>query len=54
MKTYKIYYTFDGEGVATVKANNVKEAKEKYDDGNWECDKEGGQNYEIDKIEEDN
>ena len=54
MKTYKIEYSFDGHGEVEVKAKNQEEAEEKFFEGEFEKEKEWGENSDIEKIEEVN
>ena len=52
MKKYKIYYNFDGSGVATIHANSKKEAIEKYETGDALFDDNAGDSFQFDSIEE--
>ena len=49
MKVYKVKYYFDGKGECTVIADSPEEAIQKFEEGNWEDEKEQGCNYEIDR-----
>ena len=51
MKKYKIYYNFDGSGVAIVHANSKKEAIEKYETGDALFNDDAGDNFQFDSIE---
>ena len=48
---YKVRYYFDGSGEATIEAKTEKEARDKFYNGYWESDEEGGDTYEVDTIE---
>jgi len=54
MKKFKIVYSFNGDGVAIIKAKNKKEAEEMFYNGDIkeEQETEQGTNYEIKVIEE--
>ena len=36
MKTFKIYYKFDGEGETEIQAETKEQAEELFQDGEWE------------------
>lgn len=52
MKTYSISYSFDGFGVAMVRAKNEQEAREKFYDGDCEYE-DNGDNYVLENIQEE-
>lgn len=52
MKTYRINYYYDGTGYAIVKAENKKQAKDFYNEGNAFYH-DDGDNYCFESIEEE-
>lgn len=50
-KVYRIHYQYDGYGTALVKAKTPKEARKKYNEGDFYGDIDDGQQYEIVKVE---
>ena len=52
-KTFLVNYSFDGEGTATIKAKNKKEAEDKFYSGDdWLDDETEGNGYNIESVEE--
>lgn len=51
MPKFKVYYSFNGQGEATIQANNENEAENKFEEGLWDQDEDKSHDYEIDKIE---
>ena len=55
-KRYKVHYTADVWEYRTIEANSSKEAKDKFEKGEWGDDSEreemGMENVELDLIEE--
>ena len=49
---YKVKYFFDGYGRAIIEAKNEEEAKDMFFEGEFRDEKESGDNYNIDKVEE--
>jgi len=49
---YKVRYFFDGTGEVAIEAKSKKEAEDKYLKGDWSSEKEWGDSYNIDKVEE--
>lgn len=47
MEKFKVVYIFDGNGEVVIEAKNKEEAKEKFFEGEFEKEKEWGENYEI-------
>jgi hypothetical protein len=50
MKNYKIRYYFDGSGEVVVKAKDEEEARDMFFEGQWENEKEWGEDYQIEEI----
>jgi len=50
MPKYLIQYYFDGQGEVEVEAKSKKDAKDMFFDGEWENEKEWGENYNVEEI----
>ena len=47
---YRIYYSFRGYGTTWIDADNEDDAREKWDDGEYETGDEDTEDYNIDEI----
>jgi len=52
MKKYKVWYTFAGQGYALVEAENEQDAEDKFFDGDNLGEKEWGEQYDFESVEE--
>ena len=50
MPTYKIKYYFDGNGEVEIQAKTKDEAREAFFEGQFENEREYGENYNIENI----
>lgn len=51
MKIYRISYHFDGNGYVDIKAKDAQTAEELWREGEFDNEKEWGEDYVIDNIE---
>lgn len=53
MKTFKVYYSFNGQGECFITAKDQKEAEQMFYDGDYSVltEKESGSEYEIMNVE---
>ena len=53
MPKYRVHYWFNGQGSVIIEAKSKDEAESIYHSGDWRDEEEDGQDYEIDRIEEE-
>ena len=51
MPTYIVHYTYEGVGTCEVEADSIEEAEEKFEEGEFENDKEEPTEYAFDYAE---
>ena len=50
MKTFEVFYTWNGKGIAYVEANSPEEAEEAFYNGEWEEKTDDSTDYQFERV----